>query len=894
MKRHFFFTLILILLTFSCFAQKHTITGTITNASTGESLIGVNILFKHGVGVVTNFEGKYAFEIESGEYNITVSYVGYNKLTKKTTINSSITKDFKLNQTILDEVRIVADVAIARKTPIAFTNIEHKQIQENIASQDIPMILNSTPGVYATQKGGGDGDAQITIRGFSSRNVGVLLDGVPVNDMETGKVYWSNWFGLDIATRSIQVQRGLGASKLALPSVGGTINIITKGYDNKKEGALKQEVGSDGYLRTTLGYNTGRLKNDWSISVAGSYKRGNGWVDQTWTEGFFYYLKIDKKIKNHLLSFSVFGAPQSHGQRSYKLPVAVYDTKYANEIGITDDDIDLLQDSYSGPINMGLNYNQHWAYLAQTKNNPNAESKKINERINTYHKPHFTLKDSWTVNDKLFVSNILYMSIGRGGGIRAKRSMGLDEHGRMDFQDAYDENLNSQINPLYEDNLHPSGNYMRILKNDHNWYGLITTLNYKANSLINISGGVDLRSYKGKHYEEIYDMLGGDYVATNRYNPGDIDWAEPNPLKDYKLGVGDIDNYHNDGLVKWAGLFALIELDFGKVNTFINLTGTTSGYNRIDYFYGKKGGSVATKETGWKYLPGYTAKFGANYLLSENFNVFANVGYLSKAPRFNNVYDYSNLLWSTLDNEEIYAAELGISFKSRKFSSNINTYYTLWNNKPADKATKISDPNDESIVYSANIRGMNAIHKGIEFDFVYNITPKIKFQGIVSIGDWKWASEDTVYVYNDANILVMKKYFNAKGVHVGNSAQTQFSAELRYEPIKHLYFKGSLTYFDRYFAEFDPFTLDDDTPDDSWQIPEYILFDVHAGYRFKLFDQKLQLRGSVLNMLGAKYVATAQNNDQYNGQPWNTNDARSASVFMGIGRRYNISLQWYF
>ena len=82
-----------------------------------------------------------------------------------------------------------------RKTPVAFSTIPLKKINEELASQDIPLVLNSTPGVYATQQGGGDGDARITIRGFNQRNVAVMIDGIPVNDMENGWVYWSNWFG---------------------------------------------------------------------------------------------------------------------------------------------------------------------------------------------------------------------------------------------------------------------------------------------------------------------------------------------------------------------------------------------------------------------------------------------------------------------------------------------------------------------------------------------------------------------------------------------------------------------------------------------------------------------------------------------------------------------------
>jgi len=874
-------TFVLLLITQTLFSQKYTISGSVTDANSGEGLIGVNILFSQGVGVVTDFDGNFTFDLNKGNYEVIVSYVGYEKLTKKIKVDGPVNINFKLNAIVLDEVRIVADVAIARKTPIAFTNIEPKQLQENLASQDIPMILNSTPGVYATQEGGGDGDAQITIRGFSSRNVGVLLDGVPVNDMENGHVYWSNWFGLDVATRSIQVQRGLGASKLALPSVGGTINIITKGYENKKGGQVKQEVGSDGYLRTTAGYNTGRLKNDWAFSVAGSYKRGNGWVDQTWTEGFFYYFKADKKIGAHLLSLSAFGAPQSHGQRSYKLPIAIYDSKYASELGVSEQQIQALDSAYGGS-NLGDTYNQHWGNL-----NGGVQ----NERINKYHKPQFTLKDSWTVNDKLFVSNILYMSIGRGGGIRLKKTPSIGTDNQMTFQDIYDRNINATPEPLYDDNELRASNYMRNLKNEHMWYGLVSTVNYKLNSLFNLSGGIDLRSYKGTHYEEIYDLLGGDYAQPDFYDASNIDWTAANPLADVRIKDGDINNFHNDGLVRWGGLFLLGELDLGKLNAFLNVTGSTTGYKRIDYFYGIKP-SVLQYETDWKYIPGYTVKGGANYLITDRINVFSNIGYLNKAPRFNNVYDYSNALWAEINNEKIYAAEIGLGYKSSIFSTNLNAYYTVWENKPEDSFTVPGNENGES--FSANIKGMNALHKGVELDFMYKISPKIQFQGLASIGDWRWTSEDTVYYYDDYNVYQGQVYFNAKDIHVGNSAQTQFSGELRYEPIKDLYFKVRGTYFDRYYAEFNPFLLATDNPEDSWKIPNYALFDIHAGYKFKVLKNKFQVRGSILNALDKSYIATAQNNDTYATLPLTSSDAAAATVFMGIGRRYNVSLQWFF
>lgn len=58
-----------------------------------------------------------------------------------------------------------------------------------------------------------------------------------------GGIYWSNWAGLSDVTRSMQVQRGLGASKVAAPSVGGSINIVTNTIDANKGGFVSYGMG---------------------------------------------------------------------------------------------------------------------------------------------------------------------------------------------------------------------------------------------------------------------------------------------------------------------------------------------------------------------------------------------------------------------------------------------------------------------------------------------------------------------------------------------------------------------------------------------------------------------------------------------------------------------------
>ncbi len=899
------------------FAQQQKVTGTVTDNTTNELLIGVNIIYGPGKGTVTDVSGNYVLTLDPGAYTIEVSYVGYEKQTRNITVaDKTVFLNFSLKNITLSEVEVVGDIAKTRETPIAFSNIPPLKIQEELASQDLPMIMNATPGVYATMKGGGDGDSRINIRGFNQRNVAVLLDGIPVNDMENGWVYWSNWFGLDVVMRYTQVQRGLGASKLSIPSVGGTVNMATKGIEDKKGLILKQEFGGDGFLRTSLGLNSGRLKNGWGITFAGSFKDGTGWVDQTWTRGWFYFLRVDKEIKKHLLSFTAMGAPQRHGQRSYTRHIATFDYDYAKEAGMTDDFIQELENK-GVPINMGLRYNPNWGYLSEINITESDTVFGANEETSTaynyYYKPMFSLRDFWSVNDKLYISNILYLSIGTGGGGSFSTTPVLDPAtNQQNLQLYYNANMNY---PGGFNTTNQSSEIMRSAVNNHVWYGLLSTFDYELNENYTFSGGIDLRSYEGDHYREIEDLFGGRYYLDdgNQNEKADSIWKY----------AGDIIGYHNLGLVRWGGLFGQVKYQRGNLTAFLNLTGSYSGNKRVDYFlpklldvgdttlaigystkiiydgvlYDRNSPGLRTNETGWKWIPGFTAKGGVNYNLTERMNVFVNLGYLSKAQRFNNVYDFNNSLFRDIENEKVSAAELGYSFYNSRITFNANTYYTIWKNKPADRAMSIRI---DDKTYSVNINNMNARHMGIELEFAVKILDNLTLEALLSLGDWQWTSADTARVYDDNGIQVGTRPFDARGLYVGDAAQFQNRESLRWEIIRGLYATGSFTWFGKHYAEFNPLDYDpvenpwafdeNGNPIQSWKIPDYFMVDVHAGYNFRLKQVGFRVQASVLNLLNDKYITDAQNNDPYLYHQ-STFDANSAGVFFGLGRRFNVSLQ---
>ncbi|MCF6352719.1 MAG: TonB-dependent receptor [Cyclobacteriaceae bacterium] len=197
--------LIMCLMAFSSFAiaQTGTIKGRILDPETNESLIGANAVISGTTqGATTDIDGYFTISnVEAGNVTVNISFIGYSSINKSVTVNAGQTTDIgditlNSNTIGLSEVEVIASVAIDRKTPVAVSTIKGEYIEEKLGSQEFPEILKGTPGVYVTKAGGGFGDARIRIRGFDSENVAVMINGVPVNDMENGRVYWSNWAGL--------------------------------------------------------------------------------------------------------------------------------------------------------------------------------------------------------------------------------------------------------------------------------------------------------------------------------------------------------------------------------------------------------------------------------------------------------------------------------------------------------------------------------------------------------------------------------------------------------------------------------------------------------------------------------------------------------------------------
>jgi iron complex outermembrane recepter protein len=892
-KRNLYLLVILFVSSTTIFAQTN-VTGKILDAVTNEALPGVTVSLKNsGKITLSKPDGSFSIAAASSD-TLILNYTGYIRK------NFGVEPGQNLGEIVLDinnvamkEIIVTSNVAVERKTPIAVTTIRAAVIEERIGSKEFPEILRTAPSTYVTKSGGGFGDSRINVRGFDQRNTAVMINGVPVNDMENGWVYWSNWAGLSDIASNVQVQRGLGASKLSITAVGGNINIVTKPTEIEKGGIVSATFGNDGYMKYTAGYSTGKGKNGLALSVLGSHTEGNGYVEGTAFSAWNYFATLGWEINSkHTVTLTATGAPQWHHQRSAGI---TYQTLFGNPNDPT-------------VIARGDKYNDSWGYY---------KGEEFSWSKNFYHKPVANINYYWKVNNKTDLSAVLYASIGRGGGTgpiggingRSGFSLPKDENGLIRFDDIEKWNTGTPVADLgtipantpeisgpyagkYVASLN-KGIIRRASMNSHNWYGGIVNLTHDLTSSISINGGLDLRYYKGLHYRRIEDGLGvAAYYETK----------DKNNLNKY-VSVDDEDgtiDYNNDGIVKQTGGYISAEYDKNKWSIFIAGSASNTQYQRIDHFLYPKATDSRYKSDKKDYF-GYVAKGGANYRITEQHNVFANIGYFERAPLFNAVWPNNNNtdVARNITNEKIFSTELGYGFRSKLISVNLNAYRTEWKDKNFIK--NYPDP-VTGLTYRANISGLIALHQGIEFEASSRPTNKLELQAMASVGDWKYKNDVTSEVYNDNNDKIGTVNIYTKDLKVGDAAQTTASLGAAYEFVKGLKLRATYFYFDNLYANFTPEnrTSASNAGVQAWKLPSYGLLDGVLSYVFNIDQKKITIRLNVDNILDKEYIAESVDDTKYD--PTDPKDFKIGDngsgkrnrVYPGFGRTWTIGAKLNF
>ena len=864
--------LALFLTSATIFAQG-TITGTVMDSQMNGPLPGATVMVPGtNNGTTTDFDGKFSIRVEKASGTLQISFVGYETLKIPFKVADGSSRDLgeivlNVDAGALSEVVVVGsgviDLEEDRQTPIAVSTITRSEIQKKATGNvEFPEILKNTPSVYVSNQAGGFGDSQMFLRGFSQNNTAFLLNGQPINGMEDGNMYWSNWSGISDIANAVQVQRGLGSSKLAISSVGGTVNIVTKATDKSEGGFVRGMVGNGSYLKGTVAYNTGVNENGWGFSfLLDHWQAHSKYADGTKGQGQNYFFSVGKVLGDHNFNFLLTGAPQWHDQ-NFSKSMDLYD-KY------------------------GTKYNNNYGFL-------NGEY--LTTRRNYYHKPVMNLNWDWNISEKADLSTVVYASFGRGGGTGTYgNSPGYIDNGMDSMPSgAYTQDglidwnyIVNEYNPSVEDGLSKGydGALLRASVNNHAWYGAVTNYSFDTQTGWTFNVGGDLRWYTGDHFRQLTDLLGlngrvesfggrpDDYVVSKTFDPNPwaalFNYADKDQRIDY--------DYSED--INYQGGFGQAEYANDLFSVFVQAAVSNQSYQRTDR------GNFATPKTSDKVnKTGYNLKGGASLNINEENTVYVNAGKYSRQPFLDNIFpsyaDNTQLAEDGGDNEKINGFEAGYKFETGDFKANLNAYYTKWENRFLNASGEYDQNGDGTVDYqnvSFLFNGIGQLHKGLELDLHWKPMLGWTLSGYATVGNWEYDGSTDIRVRDENTSTFVDELSNVKltGTKVGQAPQTTFGIGTDVDITRDFSMDMNINHYrDLYgFVDVEDVALAslEGTSYQSEKLDPYTLVDLGASYKFRFGAQNIQLRGNIYNLLDETYISQKDQYGYYygNGMTWN-------------------------
>ena len=866
-----------------------------------QPLVGAHVHFQKE-GTLTDTDG--TFELKSAKQGdkIHITYIGFDETEVTATDNTVVT--LKENTSELQEVVIVGkgviDLAKDRKTPIAVSTINAAEIQAKVGTADVTQALVNTPSVYVAGQAGGFGDSRISVRGFQQDNTAFLLNGQPINGMEDGKMYWSNWSGMADIANAIQVQRGLGSSKLAISSVGGTVNFVTKATEMQQGGFTSAGVANDNYLKTTVGYNTGISKKGWGASFMLSNWSGDGYNNGTFGKGQNYFVSVGYKLNDkHNFNFLITGAPQEHDQNFSK--------KISDYLGF------------------GRKYNNNYGYL---------NGKYISERVNFYHKPVANFNWDYKINDKLDLSTVLYASWGRGGGTgnygasvnkkyvsEVNPYTGQAQSTYIDFDQIYANNqaLANGAGTIANSYL------IRSSMNNHEWYGIVSNLKNKLTKDLTLNLGLDLRTYNGTHYRQVTNFMGLSNFTDSRKLRGQNHQTQgSNVLQTVDqslstnpwgamfntIGQNQKIDYDYSETISYGGVFGQLEYSKDNFSAFAQGSLSNQTHQRFDRY---------------DYLPefensekvanlGYNLKAGGSYTLDNKHTFYVNSGLYSRQPYHDNIYlNFTNEVNPLTSNEKIFGLEAGYTFKSKLFSASLNAYRTSWEDRVVSSSRVVTAATETvgttlltqgDLVYKSNL-GVQQLHTGLELDFVLKPIDKLDVRGFASIGNWEYKGQSITRQTDENQNLLAETLVDVDGGKVGDAAQTSWGLGAKYEIFKRFSIDADWRNYDNLYSNVGAVK-------NNLELPSYDLVDTGISYKMLVGKNKkdnVTFRLNVNNLFDEIYLSELTSNIkttdnisstnaalgtyQSNGRVYN-GIADGNQGYFGFGRTWNVSLRYNF
>jgi len=676
------------------FAQLKTLKGKVVD-SQNNPLVGANVIIeKTNIGTATDSKGEFILKAEFKRNQIVkISYLGFKSaIIKVSDIIFSHRLQITLKPYLIPSQTILVEGSIGKAgiTPITFTQINKKEIQQNYTDQDIPEYLSYLPSTtFYSENGNGIGYNYLSIRGFDQRRIAVSVNGIPQNDPEDHNVYWLDMPDLLGSTQLIQVQRGAGSGILGYSAIGGSINIITSAFSDKPKFKISSSLGSYNTRKFNIALSSGLVNKKYSFYAKFGNLLSSGYRNNSWVNFKYYFLSAVRYDKNVTTQINLFGGPIADGLAYTGLPKFAIKNK------------NLRRKNYS--------------YWEANKDKLTYTITRRPDEIENFFQPHFELLNEIKLNNRIKFNSAIFLILGNG-------FFDYDGSWSIYYPDYFRLKANG-----FDPAKVPTNALIRAYVGNIQW-GWIPRFSWKHKNGELIIGG-EFRKHHSKHWGSINfaDNLPAGVTKYYRYY--------------YYEGGKDIINlfaHENYKLNERINLLAELQLAYHKYTLdkekYVGTNFSVSGI----YLNPRIG-------LNYKFTPELSSYFSFARVTREprlkNY-YYAAESSAGKKPQFglnaNGTYNFNDPF---VKPETMNDFELGTNYSNKNLSFNLNFYYMLFDNEIVKNGQV--DRFGEPITGNMN----KTLHTGIEFSSVIKLTNNFRFV-FNSTYSKNYISEGGTYIKN--------------------------------------------------------------------------------------------------------------------------------------------------
>jgi len=928
--KKFYFLISLLFFSSIIFSQSVKISGSVQDEQSGEEIAGVEVRAL-GQSAYTNSEGAFELSLnfKGPEVTLVFSKFGFDAFEMK--VEPENKKIIDLGQILLKSTSGVT--ADDQEDLIPVITLSENELEDE-GDENISSLLSASRDVFSSTAAYVFSAGRFRIRGYDSENTLIYMNGVPVNDMESGRVYWSLWGGLNDVLRNRTSTIGLGQSSFTLGGIGGSSGFDTRASRQRKQVRFSYSLANRSYRnRAMLTYSTGMLSNGWAFSFSGSRRWAQeGYIPGTFYDAYAYFLSADKKLgKNHMLNFTAFGAPIQRGKSGAG----------------TQEMYDLAGTNY---------YNPNWGYQ---------NGEKRNARVAHTHQPMLILRHDWNLSSNTNITSAVSYQFGENG------STALDWYNANDPRPDYYRRLPSYIEneqstavadllasnedkrqlnwtAMYEANRNSydeienangvegntvSGKRAHYMIEDRRYdtkrFNFNSNFETFLDDNLSLSGGLSYESQTIHYYKIAEDLLGAEFyvdrdkfaefdsVSTSSFVQNNVDI--PNRI----VREGDEFGYDYENNIRKMGAWAQANASFSKVDAFLGFRGEQINFWRHGNVRNGKFPDDSGGDSEKSKFTDVTGKGGLSYKIDGRNYLLANALFQQRAPFMRASFVSTrtrNQLVRNLKQEKILSFEGGYRLNAPNLKARVIGYYTTFSDRLynrsfyLDNAIIDADGSSSGGFVNYIMQGIDTKHMGVEVSAEVNLTSSFSVNGTAALGQYIYTSRPNVSVFIDnvAEELSSRTVY-IKNFRIPGTPQNAYTIGLRYNSPKYWFATLNFNYFDNTWIDFyperrtadavsyvpDPQYSDQviDPDSDLWtdiidqeKAPSAFTLNFFGGKSFKVKDTYLYLHVGINNILDKKDFKTGgyeQFRFDFEGKNVNRFPTR---YFYSYGRTYYINL----